>query len=121
MRPYLALACSLFALAGWGGVTLVDSSGGTGGAISTGGSGTGGGADGGTCAQSPGGHTISIAGRSTACAPDSDCALVYTGNLCVGCTCPSVVISASDLASYQAEETAMAAGCCPVLTATARR
>jgi hypothetical protein len=107
MSAYPRLACLLFALAGCGGITLVGSSGGTSGA-----GGSGSGTDGGTCTQSPGDRTISTAGRPTSCAQNSDCALVYAGDLCASCTCPFTAIAASGLAAYQAEATAKSMGCC---------
>jgi hypothetical protein len=110
-------SASLLALTACGTTIL---GGGNGGDNGTGGSGAGttgtgttGTGTGGACTPSPGDHSISTAGYSLACTKDSDCAVVYAGNLCDVCTCPNAVIATSAQAAYQQEEAAKQAGCCP--------
>jgi hypothetical protein len=45
------------------------------------------------------------------CTADSDCALVYSGDLCAFCQCPNSGVATSDLAKFEADSTSRKGGC----------
>jgi hypothetical protein len=78
------------------------------------GTGTTGTGTGGSCTPSPGDHMVSTNGYSVACTKDSDCTVVFTGDICGACTCPGgAAIATADLAMYQQQVTEKHVGCCP--------
>lgn len=78
--------------------------GGGGGAMGGGGVGGGGSGGGGVSDAGEACFDVSVQGLSVACQVDTDCTVVFAGEVCVGaksCECPGTVISASAMSAYE--------------------
>jgi len=58
-----------------------------------------------------GGTTIDPTSYQRGCAADTDCSVVYGGDVCAACLCPNAGIATEDLARFQKDTASMQTHC----------